>query len=146
MDKQNNNKNNPSLLHDWSIHAHLKLSQQPNNEVPLSQQQCYGFRRGNIVFTAEPPQRQDSGLGSSSRGSACGDCTFNITPQCEVCCGMRSPMSARRAQSFTAHFCTNVPPKKHLETVNVSSQTSPSTSMIFKKVFMFLNTINTFQY
>lgn len=134
MDKKNNSENNPSLQHDWSIHAHLKLIQRPNNDLPLSQQPCYGFRRGNIVFTAEPPQRQDSGLGSSSRESAC-DCTFNVIPQCEVCCGMRSPMSARRAQSFTAHFCTNVPPKKHMETVDVSSQTSPSTSMVFTKVF-----------
>jgi len=128
------NDNNSSLMHDWSIHAHLKLTQQPNNNIPLSQQPCYGFQRGNIVFTAQPPQRTDSGLGSSSRGSAC-DCTFNITPQCEVCCGIRSPMSARRAQSFTAHFCTNVPPKKHLEIVDVSSQTSPSTSTVLKKVF-----------
>ncbi|CAI6364081.1 unnamed protein product [Macrosiphum euphorbiae] len=126
------NDNNSSLMHDWSIHAHLKLTQQPNNNLPLSQQPCYGFQRGNIVFTAQPPQRTDSGLGSSSRGSAC-DCTFNIAPQCEVCCGIRSPMSARRAQSFTAHFCTNVPPKKHLETVDVSSQTSPSTSTVLTK-------------
>lgn len=133
MDKRINNDNDPSLIHDWSIHAHLKLTQSPNNELPLSQQPYYGFRRGNIVFTAQPPQRQDSGIGSSSRGSAC-DCTFNITPQCEVCCGMRSPMSTRRGQSFTAHFCTNVPPKKHLQTVDNSSQTSPSASVIFTKV------------
>lgn len=135
MDKQINNDNDPSLIHDWSIHAHLKLTQSPKNELPLSQQPCYGFRRGNIVFTAQPPQRQDSGLGSSSRGSAC-DCTFNITPQCEVCCGIRSPMSTRRGQSFTAHFCTNVSPKKHLQTVDNSSQTSPSASMVFTKVFI----------
>lgn len=136
MDKTNDKINNNShLMHDWSIHAHLKLTQQPNNIQPLSQQQCYGFQRGNIIFTAQPPQRQDSGLGGSSHGSACGDCTsYNVTPQCEVCCGMRSPMAARRAQSFTAHFCTNVPPKKHLQTVDVSSQTSPSTSMVFTKV------------
>lgn len=134
MDKKNNYEKNSSLLHDWSIHANLKLTRQSKNDLPLSQQPRIGFQRGNIVFTAEPPQRQDSGIGSPSRGSAC-DCTFNITPQCEVCCGMRSPMSTRRAQNFTAHFCTNVPPKKHLDTVDVSSQTSPSTSIIFTKVF-----------
>lgn len=138
MDEKTNNDNGFST-HDWSIYAHLKLTQRPlnKNDIPLSQQPCYGFQRGNIVFTAQPPQRQDSGLGSSSRGSTsrC-ECNFNIIPQCEVCCGMRSPMSTRRAQSFTAHFCTNVPPKKHLETVDVSSQTSPSTSMVFTKVCM----------
>lgn len=134
MDKKTNNVNNPNLMRDLSIHAHLKLTQRPNYDIPLSQQQHYGFRRGNILFTAQPPQRQDSGLGSSSHGSACGDCTYNLTPKCEVCCGMRSPMSARRAQSFTAHFCTNVPLKKHQETMDVSSQTSPSTSMVFSKV------------
>lgn len=133
MDEKINKDNNSSLIHDWSIHAHLKLTQRPNNVQPITQQSRYGFQRGNIIFTAQPPQRPDSGLGTSSRGSAC-DCTFNVTPQCEVCCGMRSPMSARRANSFTAHFCTNVPPKKHLETVDVSSQTSPSTSMVFTKV------------
>lgn len=132
MDKKINNENNTSLIRDWSIRAHLKLTQRPNYNIPLSQQHC-GFRRGNIVFSAQPPQRQDSGLGSSSHGSACGDCIYNVTPKCEVCCGMRSPMSARRAQSFTAHFCTNVPLKKQ-ETMDVSSQTSPSTSMIFPKV------------
>lgn len=126
------NYNNPNLTHDLSIHGHLKFTQ-PNNNLPYNQQPCYGFRRGNIVFTAEPPQRQDSGIGSLSRGSAC-DCTSNLIPQCEVCCGMRSPMSARRAQSFTAHFCTNVQKKKNLETVDVSSQTSPSPSMVFTKV------------
>lgn len=133
MDKKLNN-NDLNLMHDLSIHAHLKLTHRPNNDLPITQQPCYGFRRGNIVFTAQPPIRQDSGLGSSSRGSAC-DCTFNVVPQCEVCSGVRSPMSARRAQSFTAHFCTNVPPKRHIETVDVSSQTSPSPSMVFTKVF-----------
>lgn len=133
MDKKINKDNNSSLMHDWSIHAHLKLIQRPNNVQLITQQPCYGFQKGNIIFTAQPPQRQDSGLGTSSRGSAC-DCTFNVIPQCEVCCGMRSPMSARRANSFTAHFCTNVPQKKHLETADVSSQTSPSTSMVFTKV------------
>lgn len=140
-EKINVDDNYSSLTHDWSIHAHLKLTQQPNNYLPLNLQPCYGFQRGNIVFTAQPPpQRQDSGIGSSSRESAC-DCTSNITPQCEVCCGMRSPMSARRASSFTAHFCTNVPKKKHQETVDVSSQTSPSTSMMFTKVFKLLYNI-----
>lgn len=134
MDEKINADNNYSnLTHDWSIHAHLKLTQ-PNSYQTLNLQPCYGFRRGNIVFTAQPPQRQDSGLGSSSRGSAC-DCTSNATPQCEVCCGMRSPMSARRASCFTAHFCTNVPKKKHVETAEVSSQTSPSPSVVSKKVF-----------
>lgn len=145
MDKKIINSNNSNLMHDWSIHAHLKLTQRPNDNIVTSQQPCYGFRRGNIVFTAQPPLRQDSGLGSSSRGSAC-DCTPNIIPKCEVCCGIRSPMSARRAQSFTAHFCTNVPPKKHLETVDVSSQTSPSTSMDFKQVIKFIMIINYFSF
>lgn len=136
MDEKNHNENNPSFKNNWPMESNSKLT-----EHLLSQQPCYGFRRGNIIFTAQPPQRQDSGLGSSSLGSAC-DCISNITPQCEVCCGIRSPMSVRRAQHFTAHFCTNVPPKKHLETVDVSSQTSPSPSMVFSKVFKLFYLVN----
>ncbi|XP_050440226.1 uncharacterized protein LOC126845562 isoform X2 [Adelges cooleyi] len=129
---KNTRDNSSCLPHDWSVYALVKLNQQSG--LKLSHQEPrYGFKKGNIVFTAEPQSGHDSGISSYSQSSEC-DSSFNIAPQqCEVCCGIRSPMSTRRAQCYTAHFCTNVQSKKNPGTMNVSSQTSPSPSIVFNK-------------
>ncbi|XP_050527435.1 uncharacterized protein LOC126897684 isoform X2 [Daktulosphaira vitifoliae] len=112
---------------NWSVHALIQVKQKSDITKPY-QETYNGFQSGNIKFTTESSQNLK--VKNTLQNS---DKINNIVPQCEVCCGIRSPMSIRRAQNYTAHFCTNISTKKHPTTVNVSSQTSPSPSLVFNK-------------
>ncbi|KAM7249188.1 hypothetical protein ACFE04_016241 [Oxalis oulophora] len=95
---------------------------------------CYAFQRGNIIFTTTPPpppaREEAEKRGRSASISTSGVCdparAAKLCPSdadfCEVCRGIRSPNFARRAQTYTTHFCTRVPAKK--QTVSGSSFSS----------------------
>lgn len=163
-----NHDRQPLIEQEWSVHAQLTFSHgvedQPQittSRTPnLPNHPCYGFQRGNIVFTTRPrsPPHLTTNYGSlpnsSSRrtpqpyGRRCMS-TCNIvlgrTPStstpchhaitvtscdpCDVCSGGgRSPTAARRAHTFTSHFCTRVPDKTPVTTnlKDAASQTSRS--------------------
>lgn len=108
---------------------------------------CYGFQRGNITFSTKPPG--DSNSLPTRRtpqpyGRRCmSTCNITLDPptvvprchhtvtlscappdECDVCTdAAHSPTTARRAHTFTSHFCTRVPDKT-TGTKTVASQTS----------------------
>ena len=158
----------PELEQEWSVYAHLTFSHggsQSANAVPPScvrhqmpLHPCYGFQRGNILFTTKPPtDRTTYGSLPTRRTlqpynrrcmSTCNivlsqdnpspsRCHHTVTlscdepssrsqhpEMCEICSGGgRSPTAARRAHTFTSHFCTRVPDKT-TGSKDVASQTS----------------------
>lgn len=157
------------LEQEWSVHAQLTFSHgnpQLSSPVPVPcircptplPHPCYGFQRGNIVFTTKPPSdKTEYGSLPSRRvpqpyGRRCmSTCNITLAQQdhqnqrchhtvtlscdepsahnrqgdvCDICSGSgRSPTAARRAHTFTSHFCTRVPDKTP-GSKDVASQTS----------------------
>lgn len=133
---------------EWSLHAQLTISH-GGEEVPRSvPRPCYGFQRGNITFTTKPPAESVIRRTPQPYGRRCmSTCNIKLDPaeghttthtrchhtvtltcdprdECDVCSGGRhSPSAARRAHTFTSHFCTRVPDKT-VGTKTVASQTS----------------------
>lgn len=132
---------------EWSLHAQLTIShggeQPPPQRAPRP---CYGFQRGNITFTTKPPSEAVTRRVPQPYGRRCmSTCNIKLDPtdvtaptrchhtvtlsceprdECDVCSGGRqSPSAARRAHTFTSHFCTRVPDKT-VGTKTVASQTS----------------------
>ncbi|XP_054290363.1 uncharacterized protein LOC129005486 [Macrosteles quadrilineatus] len=140
---------------EWSVHAkltfshggtHLEANIPPVAPRPAGHP-CYGFQRGNIVFTTKPPGDSSSlpvRRTPQPYGRRCmSTCNITLDPaqpsvparchhtvtlsceprdECDVCSGGRHSPS-RRAHTFTSHFCTRVPDKT-MGTKTVASQTS----------------------
>ncbi|KAG8337107.1 uncharacterized protein LOC124367022 [Homalodisca vitripennis] len=136
---------------EWSVHAHLTISHgnTPAQSPRAVAHPCYGFQRGNIVFTTRPPGDSSSlpvRRPTQPYGRRCmSTCNITLDPahmhapprchhtvtlscepskECDVCDGGRlSPTATRRPHTFTSHFCTRVPDKT-VGTKTVASQTS----------------------
>lgn len=169
-----NRGRNPLIEQEWSVHAQLTFSHgvddPPQLPVHLTSSvpsqtyhPCYGFQRGNIIFTTKPRSPPRSTTPTTNYGSlpsansrrtpqpynrrcmsTCNivlgrsvpsstPCHHTVTVTscdlCDVCSGGgRSPTAARRAHTFTSHFCTRVPDKSPATAIvkDAASQTSHS--------------------